>query len=194
MRTRQQTIFQYSELSGKAKERARDWLVEGTWDSLGDELVERFDEMLSEAGFPGAKVGYSLSYAQGDGVTFDVKHLDLRVWLKAQSRRVEDKFKSLVQADLDITVEAAHRYFNPPKVLVETYRLEYSDDLDEHKLSAEVQLATELEKAIQESANQVCREMTQVGYEMIEFRQSEEEIAAHAEANDYEFDDEGRPA
>ena len=187
MRTRQQTIFQYAELSGKAKDRARDWIIEGTWDFLGDELRDRFEEMLSEAGFPGAEVGYALSYAQGDGVTFNIKHLDLRTWLKAQSSRVEDEFKSLEREDhLNISAQTPHRYFTPPQVLVEpTYRMEAS--VDEKLILA-------LEKAIQESANKVCREMTQVGYEIIEFRHSDEEIAEHAEANDYEFDEKGRPA
>jgi hypothetical protein len=187
MRTRQQTIFRYSELSGKAKDRARDWIIEGMWDFLGDELRDRFEEELDEAGFPGAKVKFSLSSSQGDGVTFDVPHLDLRAWLKAQSSRVEDEFKSLErEGGLNIFVQTSHRYFNPPKVLVEpTYRMESSVD---------EKLIVALEKAIQESANKVCREMTQTGYEIIDFRQSDEEIAEHAEANDYEFDESGRPA
>ena len=74
MKTRQQTIYSYSELTGAAKERARLWIDEGMWESTKEELRERFKDMLTEAGFPKAEVEFGLSYAQGDGVTFRLKH------------------------------------------------------------------------------------------------------------------------
>ena len=100
-----------------------------------------------------------------------------------------DKFWTLYQEEggLNIYIENARRGFNPPKVSVEpTYRVEEYPG-DEGLIGA-------LERAIQESIDDVCRKMTQEGYAIIEFRGSDEEIRDHADANDYEFDDKGRPA
>jgi len=184
MRTRQQSIYRYSELTGKAKDRAYDWIVEGMWDFTLEDLRERFQETLTEAGFPKAEIEFSLGHVQGDGVTFNVKHLDLRTWLKAQG--LVDKFRKLYDEDsLNIYVENLARGFNPPRVSVEPT---YSPDREGEKLIAS------LEEVIQANVNHLCRKMTDEGYEIIDFRQSEEEVREHAEANDYEFDDKGRPA
>jgi len=184
MRTREQTIYRYSELTGKAKDRARDWLIEGQQDFLRDELPERFEEMLSEAGFPKAEISYSLGHVQGDGVTFRMKNFDLRAWLEAQN--LTKKFGKLAEeGGLNIYIHGDSRGFNPPTVSVEpTY-----DPTD-----AEEEAIESLQEAIQDSIYGVCGEMARIGYEIIDFRESDEELAEHAEANDYEFDAEGRPA
>ena len=199
MRTREQTIFRYAELGGAAKDRARDWMVEGLWDSVQDELRERFKELLSDAGFPGATdIYFSLGRVQGDGVTFDDRHFDLKAWLRAtpaaavsqEARDHMEEFKRLAREDsLNISIQTASRgarHFNPPRVMVEpTYRVEAHPG-DEEAIA-------QLEKAIQESVDDVCRAMTREGYEIIEFREGDEELSDLAEANDYEFDEQGRP-
>lgn len=192
MRMREQKIYGYSELTGTAKEHARAWIIEGMWDFMQDELRDRFKEMLAEKGFPNAEVEFSLGHVQGDGVTFSMKRggywggFELGTWLEAQGRMGE--FKRLYQeGGLNITVQNDRRGFNPPRVSVEpTYSTE--------EYPGDEQLIARLEKAIQESIDDVCREMTKEGYEIIDFRESDEEVADHAEANEYEFDEKGRPA
>jgi hypothetical protein len=185
MRTREQKIFSYAELTGKAKDRARDWIVEGIWDFTLEDLRERFKEMLKEAGLPNATdIYFSLGHVQGDGVTFDAKHPDLQTWLDAQG--LKSKFKRLYDEDsLNIYVQNSGRGFNPPRVSVEAT---YAPDRYESKEIAA------LEETLQERVNDLCRSMRDEGYRIIEFRESESEVAEHAAANDYEFDEEGRPA
>lgn len=184
-RTRTVEIFRYPELTGAARDRARDWVVEGLWEFMEDDLRERFKEMLDEAGFPNAEnIYFSLGHVQGDGVTFSVKHLDLRTWLKAQ--HLVEKFRDLYDDDnLNIHVGERGRGFNPPRVSVEPT---HSPSPEEEKRIAA------LEEAIQESADAECRAMTDEGYAFISATESDEAVAEHAEANDYEFDDKGRPA
>ena len=184
-RTRTVEIFTYSELTGAARDHARDWIVEGLWEFTQDELRDRFKDMLDEAGFPKAeKIYFSLGHVQGDGVTFSVKHLNLHTWLEAQG--LVEKFRDLYDADnLNIYVEERGRGFNPPKVSVEPT---HSPNPEEEKRIAE------FEETLQESVDDVCRAMTDEGYEIIRFRESDEEVTEHAEANNYEFDDKGRPA
>lgn len=178
MKTRQQSIYAYSELTGSAKERARAWLIEGTWENTQEQLTERFQEILSSKGFPKAEIAYSLNHVQGDGVTFDVKHLSLRGWLEAQG--LVKKFQGLYNDDsLNIRVQNSGRHLNPPRVTVEP------------NYSARV---SELEEAIQESIDDVCRQMTREGYEIVNFCESDAELEELAEMNDYEFDEKGRPA
>lgn len=187
MRTREQKIYGYSELTGTAKERARAWIIEGMWDFLQDDLREMFQEVLTEKGFPGTKVWFSLGHVQGDGVTFDLKHFDLGAWLEAQSRTSE--FRMLYQGDvghsLNIYIHSDRRGFNPPKVSVEpTF---HPDPREERAVVA-------LEEAIQESIDDVCSKMTNQGYEFIAANEDDEAVTEHAEANEYEFDEMGRPA
>lgn len=86
---------------------------------------------------------------------------------------------------LNIRVEERGRGFNPPRVSVEPT---YNPDPKGAK-----QIAA-LEEALQESVDDVCQAMTQEGYEIIDFRESDAELKDLADANDYEFDDKGRPA
>lgn len=51
-----------------------------------------------------------------------------------------------------------------------------------------------LEETLQERVNDLCRKMRDEGYATIDYRESEPEVTEYAEANDYEFDEEGRPA
>lgn len=60
MRTIEQNIYSYSELNNKAKERVKQWYLEGQDNDCFNELRELF-------GSNELKLQYSLHYSQGDG-------------------------------------------------------------------------------------------------------------------------------
>lgn len=67
-------IFAYSELEGKAKDKARDWLMERAFD--GDWYDFVYDEwvgVLGRFGFYDININFSLSYSQGNGASFSAK-------------------------------------------------------------------------------------------------------------------------
>lgn len=67
-------LYFFNDLEDEAKEKAREWYRNGNSDSpfLSDYLHEITSEMLTEAGYTveDLEMFYSLSYCQGDGVSF----------------------------------------------------------------------------------------------------------------------------
>jgi len=68
-RTIEVTLFTYKELTGKAKERAKEWMNERYTDS-SDDLHHCFIAYLHEWGYPTCDIGFRYSYSQGDGMAF----------------------------------------------------------------------------------------------------------------------------
>jgi hypothetical protein len=63
-------LYQYSELSDKAKEKAKEWYYEAFGDQ-SDELADYFENDLPNWGFPEVKVKeFSFSYSQSDDLGF----------------------------------------------------------------------------------------------------------------------------
>ena len=100
MRTKTINVYTYSELSEKAKEYAI-----MTYGRFNDEefLTEEMELQLHDAGFPDAKVNWSLSSCQGDGVCFmgewhgEIKTNFASNRKKATHNAVEKLFKVIPQ-------------------------------------------------------------------------------------------------
>lgn len=67
-------IFAYSELEGKAKDKARDWLMESAFGcDWYDFIYDEWIEVLERFGFYNININFSLSHSQGDGASFSAK-------------------------------------------------------------------------------------------------------------------------
>jgi hypothetical protein len=69
-------VYTFDELSDEAKEKAREWYREGIDYPFLEEFMNEFIyDKLTEAGYmvDDLKVLYSLTYSQGDGVSFTAK-------------------------------------------------------------------------------------------------------------------------
>lgn len=180
------TVYKFDELSPKAKKRALE-----EWQRLSDEhfdassLTESFAYRLEELGLPHDKIGWRLSSSQGDGVAFYGK-IDLEEHLKKNS--LVKKYQVLAGlidgGDLAVKIEknrSLHMYDHYNTMDLE---MDISRDLS----PAEEKKVKELEEEIQEQIVAVSRQLEKVGYDEIEYQNSDEYLTESIEANDLEFD------
>lgn len=159
MKTKTITLYEYSELSDKAKEYAR-----AKWNEYNDDpmmqshMINVLKEKLEERGIiydvDSMDVRYSLSSCQGDGFMFIGK---------------------VMWRDVEITIT----HGDPHYYHMYTARFEYEDLTDEEFGQF---------KVVYEA---ICKEMEYIGYDEIEYQQSEESFEQACEANEYTFREDG---
>lgn len=174
-------VYKFNELSEKAKQYA---VEKYAWDDIyNDFITENMEQILSEYGFTDAKVSWSLSSCQGDGVSFtgewygnELKNILDKAGveippevlsdctLKLTRRNSHYVHEMTVQVDLEnnyCTDEDYDKYIKPTEEVLETYRLK------------------------------ICYELTKIGYKDIEYYSSEESFANECEGNELEFYEDG---
>lgn len=187
-------LYKYSELSDKAKERARsDWLKAGmAWDSGFDSqmLTDTFKELLIEKGFEkGVEVHWSLGNSQGDGVAFSGT-LDIPKYVR---ERAPD-FMRLI-GHVSVAVKHSDRYTHWRTMEIGVYEEEGAGqggpkDWFPGKPSRE--LVKRFEEYVKADVKDISKELEKTGYAEMEYKESEEYIADLFEANEYEFTEDGK--
>lgn len=186
--TREIQIYKFSELSPKARTKAIDKARE-FMEIDSEALTEAFAEQLKEAGLPHKDIRWRLSSTQGDGVAFYGK-VDIEEFLKKNN--LEKKFGALKELleeghiSAEIEKSRAYHMYDHSNTMV----LYVNITRDVSK--SEEEKAKELEEDIQEKIVQLSREFEKQGYAEIDFQTSDEAIAEHIEANDYEFSESGK--
>jgi len=136
------TLYTFNELSSKAKERAiRDFRDDPdlTWDESDSQwLTEMFEQDLADHyGLGDMKVGWGLSYTQGDGVCFSGS-VNIESFIKAE--KAEKRFERVIKLAQDglIGAKIVHRgrdcHWNSMDTEVELY-LKEEDLVPEDLLS-----------------------------------------------------------
>ena len=214
MRTVESTVYQYDELSERAKERARDWYRQGDdfSDFAGQSVVEDCARLLAIIGIDchtkpvklmnGAtrmdpQVYYSGFYHQGSGASFvgsyayrkgAVKALEAEAPSKADDKAHEGNNEiNRIARDL---AAIQKRYF---------YRVQANirDTSRSFFLSVEVETneGNALETSDEESVIQLMRDCAHWIYRQLEleheYTTSDEVVADSIRANEYEFTEEG---
>jgi hypothetical protein len=181
-------VYEFDELSAKAKDRAITKYRESgaAFDTDDTEAVsDMFRETLKEKGLPTDDVRWRLSSSQGDGVSF-YGRFDVDEYL--QANKLKSKFPALkgVANDIVGNIEkiGPHMYdhWNTMRVYFEP-----QVDLTERQ-NAELEKLKEFAAA---HIQKVSRELEKAGYEEIEYREGDGQIAEILRENDYEFDVDG---
>lgn len=191
MKTVEITLYKFDELSDEAQQNAIQKWREDQYQN-GDNLFWFMDsckDYLKDTGFINPKIQYSLSYSQGDGLSFSadgytrlketfIKHLGEHhsniadylcdnVTLQIKGNTGHYCYASKSDIDLYLEVYSSN---NTPLV----------DDLIEVVM-----------KDITDEYLTACRVLETNGYEQIEYEQSDEYIQETINANDYDFTIEG---
>lgn len=166
MKTIKLKLYAYSELSDKAKERAlRDWNENNDDPLMQSHMINLLKEKLEEAHIKydtdSIDVRYSLSYSQGDGFMFVGN-----ITYKGTEIRI-------VQSD----THYQHSH---------TASFIYPENEDGKILASESK-----QMAFEKKYHALCKEMEQIGYDHIEYVQSEEAFSEVCEANNYTFEANG---
>ena len=213
-------VFKYDELSDSAKDRARDWYIEGMDYQWWDSVYEMSIENGYEKGFCIDKIYFSGFWSQGDGASWKGQ-VDVRQWLETHCKDSigMSAWCALIQEEVvskHIQVTQSGHYSHDETMgfaNVENYTDQFSDDWQMVMPSIfegmKVQylfdiIATDdtcpykniddITTAIAISAKDYAKDIYSSLREEYEYLCSEEMMMDHFEANDYHFDEDGRLA
>jgi hypothetical protein len=213
MRTATVEVFKYSELSDKAKERARDWFRDG--DELRTDSV--YEDAQKIAGLIGIEfkqrefrtmggqrrnepvIQWSGFSAQGDGASFEGGLSPLRFAVAHASvleYAPKDERLHAIAAELD---RLQGKYGNRLSARISLSRGNYchsgmmqieasAEDSDGNDSEVNEDDAKELTRAIRQFGDWIYSQL-QAEYE---FQNSDETVSSNIEANEYEFTAEGK--
>lgn len=205
------TVYKFSELEGRAKERAadtlRDWATSHEW---YDCTKEDFESFAQSMGFKDVQSWFSGFWSQGDGVCFDYRGLDaeklfnadctgfepysavVAEWRKGnaalirKARRVQDSIWA------ESVKNGYGTHYSHSRTRYTSLQLDYPTECAAGECKRVYVMIEELEKAVTE----LQRELSDKYYETLEkeyeYITSDESISENADANGYEFDARGR--
>ena len=171
MRTEQIEIYKFEDLSEEAREKAIEDLREHNNNDnhyfLEEELNELLKEELDENNikhYDDLKLYYSFSYSQGDGLCFIGNF----------------RFK-----DFEFGIKHNSNYYHKNST-----EIWFIDEFQEEDNLSEIVRQKAIEKAeeeFKEIYSKICDKLEKIGYEAIEYENSEENLKELIEANEYEF-------
>ena len=199
--TKSYDVFTYDELSDEAKAKVKDMFLQ--WRGEDSNIfTEDCENVLAEL-FPNSdlNVQYDLSYSQGDGFNTygklkatDLIDVDLGKYplngtsIKPLSDKNAIKDACEKAGIFDITLENNSRYCYSLADRIELDRT-YEDELSED----EIKLLDELEKFAQDVIGEINSKFEDNGYDYF-YEMDEDEVRDMADANDYEFTEDGKLA
>jgi hypothetical protein len=214
-------VFKYDELSDSAKEKARNWYIEGMDYEWWEGVYESVKEDGYELGFCIDDIRFSGFWSQGDGASW-TGQVDVRQWLEKHGPDSigVSAWCALIQEDVvskHIQVTQNSNHYSHHETMgfanVEDHTDEFTDDWQMELTSIfkgmEVQhlfdiIATDtnctlkstddITTAIAISAKDYAKDIYIRLREEYEYLCSEEMMMDHFECNDYHFDEDGRLA
>lgn len=184
----------FKRLSKAAKERAIEWMR----DCISEDdiqLQDTFDNVLTEAGFPGMDIMWSLGWRQGDGVAFKGS-IDMDELAKHDEHIVEQLAKGMLLGvnpdDWEwsgaITHHGHYTHWNSMDVELD-FALMWEEETEHAKTLSEI--ARDIRDYIAEKIKGLSRKMERIGYDEIEYQASDEHCVECIEAHDFRFSREG---
>lgn len=195
-------VYTYDELSDEAKEKVKDWFLDIRREDDGDIFQDSCMDTLNEV-FPNSdiKIEYSLSYSQGDGFNTygtlsvdDLLNVDLSKYPFKDSNITPLSDKDAIKAvcekadvtSIDLPENRRYGYSMADRIeVVPDYDVELTDD--------ETALLSELERFAQDVMGLLNSQFESSGYDYF-YETTDEEVADWADANDYEFTEDGKLA
>lgn len=186
MRTIRTKVYKFEELNKSAQQTAISNYLATNYENI--ELwnfAEECAEYAKEQGFNNAKVRYSLSYSQGDGLSFDAD-LDL-------PRLIKECKPNIKQSVLDVILnncygccesnpgKGFYSYAHPTDVSF------YIDTTSYNEYNRLTDYVNDIKIYIQDKYMQVCGTLEANGYAEIEYQDSEEYAKERIIGNEYEF-------
>lgn len=182
-------VYQFDELSPKAKEKALEWgrTLNVDFEGWDEGLISEFKEEREKEGWSNVEVYYSGFWSQGDGASFTAKPLNLETWLRKHMSKPEIPKKILEKwkdGEFSIWIEKnTHNYSH-------SNTMSFHDDFysDNEELTRKMNQVIEFIKAKSKSqADELYRHLE----EAYDSYTSDESVAETIRANEYEFTEDG---
>jgi len=211
-------VFKYGELSDQAKEKARNWYIDGMDYEWWEGTYEMAVEDGKEVGFYIDKIFFSGFHSQGDGASW-IGQVDVRQWLETHEKDSIglSAWCQLIQEDVvskhsKVTANNSHYCHESTMQFgdVEDHTDEFTDDwlmelpsifkgMEVQHLydiiasddNCHIKSTEELTKAITESGREYAKDIYDRLKQEYEYLCSEEMMLDHFNCNDYHFTNEG---
>ncbi len=184
MRTVRTKVYSFNELSKSAQQTAISNYLSTNYENIelwnfADECAER----AKEQGFDNAKVRYSLSYSQSDGLSLDAD-LDLPRLIKECKPDIKESVLNVILANCYGCCEANqghYAYANPNDV---SFYIDTNSYSEYNRLTSYV---SDIKVYIQDKYMLLCAELEKNGYSEMEYQDSEEYAIESLNDESYEF-------
>jgi hypothetical protein len=185
MRTIRTKVFQFNELNENAKENAVEWYKKDQEIFL-DFFKEDAKEQIENAGFKGnIKMQYSLSYCQGDGLSFSCDYYDKlnELFTKVLGHGKQKTIDCIINnCSFELKGNTGHYCYAAKSDLdfyLDNYYARSSKNID-----AAINKVCEM---LEDLYTNLCKDLENTGYKEIEYQYSDENIIENIMANNYEF-------
>jgi len=191
MRTIRTKVYLFNELSKNAQQNAIE-KFRNNQEVFLDFFNEYAKEQIEKSGFyDDVKLQYSLSYCQGDGLSFSCNHFDsekLKSIFKDILGEGKEKTIELIYNDCNFVCTANNGNYcfaskNDVDFTFENYKSEY-ENINE--------LVGKVLSKIESLYMDLCKDLENQGYKEIEYQQSDEAVKETIIANEYEFTKDGK--
>lgn len=192
MRTIETEVYEFHELSEKAKENAINYFREDMEIYL-DFFNEDCVEYAKEKGFEDIELQYSLGYCQGDGLSFSAKEYTKleELYLEELGKGKEKTAKLLADNTYFRCTGNEGRYcfasYSDIDIWIDNYTSSINTDCENIN-----EVVNNVLEELQQKYIDICGVLEVLGYDDIEYQRSDEAIIDTIEANEYEFTKEGK--
>lgn len=192
MRTIRTKIYKFEELNEEAKNNAIEKERNSEYNVNLDFFKEYAKEQIEASGFfNDVSLQYSLSFSQGDGLSFSCKNIESKVLLQFFSEVLgEGKEKTakviIENCSFENTGNKGTHYCYSSRNDV-SYEF---DDYSGNKLRIH-DLVGKVETKIKDLYINLCEKLENQGYKEIEYQQSDKYISENLISNEYEFTKDG---
>lgn len=195
MRTIETKVFTFDELSDDAKQTAIEQIrnQENSIDLYS--FKEQCEDIIANNGFTGGiELQYSLSYSQGDGLSFSCDRYDFLedIFLELLGKGKERTAKTLAENTTFVCKSNNNRYCFASKSDIDMYLENWTSSINTTDTDNIDKVITAALEVVQNKYLKLCKELEDAGYDEIEYQDSDEFIIETIEANEYEFTEEGK--
>lgn len=190
---REFNVYKFEELSQAAKEKVRDWYIEGQEPEIFTEsCMMRLSELFPNSDL---KVQYSLNYCQGDGLNIygTIRHDELLEKIAENFTEKEMKYLQWVVKEFgyECKMEENNHY-----CYCICSRNDFTEDLaydmeNNWIRGIRYDVLEKFNKLAGQYLDNLCKEFEENGYDWF-YEISDEDLQEHCEANDYEFLEDGK--
>lgn len=184
MKTITKQVFEYKELTGKAQERAAQWLRGcATDDGWWDFVEMNWRDKLEKLGYSDVKIYFSGFASQGDGAQF-VGKIDLADWMKSHKMAGKNRqlYNEAREYGLSGVIRSSGHYSHE---YCTSFEFDYPRGDKAYDQMKEVE--SEVIETSRQYMHEIYKELEQEYWGLV----SDESIEELAEAHEYTFDQYG---
>lgn len=195
MRTIETKLYSFKELSKEGKENAIT-NYRNQQQQYGEYLYffkENCEEQATEKGFIDSDIEYSLSYSQGDGLSFSAERYDNleNIFNEILGKGKENTAKILAENTKVSITGNNGRYCFASRGDIDLYIENYSSTINCVNIeNIDIIISKALIK-LEDIYIDFCTELEEQGYKELEYENSDEYLIEDFEENEYEFEENG---